>query len=80
MALSKGEKSAFDTIFRKYYPILCAYAKRLVNMEDAEELVEETMIWLWEHRESHTIESSLGNYLIKSVYHRMLNQKKWNEL
>lgn len=49
-------------------------------MEDAEELVEETMIWLWEHHESHTIESSLGNYLIKSVYHRMLNQKKWNEL
>lgn len=80
MALSKGEKSAFDVIFRKYYPVLCAYAKRLVGMEDAEELVEETMIWLWEHRESHTIESSLGNYLIKSVYHRMLNQKKRNEL
>ena len=79
-ALSKGEQSDFNSIFRKYYPILCAYGSRLVGLEDAKEIAEETMIWLWEHRESHVIETSLGSYLLKCVYRRALNQIKRNEI
>ena len=79
-ALSKGEQSAFNSIFRKYYPILCAYGSRLVGLEDAKEIAEETMIWLWEHRESHVIETSLGSYLLKCVYRRALNQIRRNEI
>ena len=79
-ALSKGEQSAFNSIFRKYYSILCAYGSRLVGLEDAKEIAEETMIWLWEQRESHVIETSLGSYLLKCVYRRALNQIKRNEI
>ena len=28
--LGKGEQEAFDRLFRKYYPMLCAYAHRFV--------------------------------------------------
>lgn len=79
-ALAKGEPSAFDSIFRRYYPVLCAYGSRLVGLEDAKEIAEETMIWLWEHRDSHVINSSLSSYLLKCVYRRALNQIKRNEI
>lgn len=80
VALSKGEKSAFDNIFRKYYPLLCTYGSRLVGLENAKEIVEDTLLWLWEHREVHVIETSLANYLMKSVYRRALNQLKKEQI
>ncbi len=71
--LRQGDRKAFDTLFRRYYPMLCAYLNRLVAAPDAEEIVQETMIWLWEHRERLVIETSLCRYLFKMVYHRTLN-------
>ena len=50
--------NAFDHLFRRYYPMLCAYAHRLVSLEDAEEIVQEVMLWLWENRGNLIIESS----------------------
>lgn len=47
-ALRQGDGNSFDHLFRKYYPMLCAYAHRLVSLEDAEEIVQEVMLWLWE--------------------------------
>lgn len=80
VALSKGEQTAFESIFKKYYPILCAYGTRFVDLEDAKEIAEETMIWLWEHRETHVIDTSLGKYLLRCVYHKALNHIKRNEM
>ena len=31
-SLRKGEQQAFDSLFRKYYPMLCAYARRFVEL------------------------------------------------
>ena len=72
--LQQGDKKAFNTLFRKYYPTLCAYAHRFVDLEDAEEIVQDVMIWLWENREILLIESSLSQYLLKMIYHRALNR------
>ncbi len=72
-ALQEGEQKAFDCLFRKYYPMLCAYAHRFVDLEDAEEIVQEIMLWMWEKREELVIESSLNQYLFRMTYHRALN-------
>lgn len=72
-ALCQGELQAYDSLFKKYYPMLCAYAHRFVNLEDAEEVVQEVMLWIWEKREDLPIESSLNQYLFKMTYHRSLN-------
>ena len=72
-SLRKGEQKAFDSLFRKYYPMLCAYAHRFIEMEDAEEIVQEIMLWVWEKRSELIIESSLNQYLFKMTYHRALN-------
>ena len=66
-------KKAFDTLFRRYYPMLCAYGHRFVELEDAEEIVEDSLLWIWENRETLVIESSLNSYLFKMVYRRALN-------
>ena len=72
-ALRQGDGNAFDHLFRRYYPMLCAYAHRLVSLEDAEEIVQEVMLWLWENRGDLIIESSLNQYLFKMTYRRVLN-------
>ena len=73
-SLRKGEQQAFDSLFRKYYPMLCAYARRFVELEDAEEIVQDSLLWIWENRETLVIESSLSSYLFKMVYRRALNK------
>ena len=73
LALSQGRKGAFDTLFKKYYPVLCAYARRSVEQNDAEEIVQEIMIWVWENRSFLNIETSFSQYLFKMTYNRCLN-------
>lgn len=50
-AIQKGDRSAFDVLFQKYYSVLCTYCYRFVRLEDAEEIVQDVMLWLWENRE-----------------------------
>ena len=73
-AVKRGDQKAFDTLFRRYYPMLCAYGHRFVELEDAEEIVEDSLLWIWENRETLVIESSLNSYLFKMVYRRALNK------
>ena len=80
MALRRGEMIAFDSIFKKYYPILCAYGNRFVDYEESKEIAGDAILWLWEHRETLQVETSLGRYLLKSVYHRSLNCIKQKQL
>lgn len=72
--MQQGDKKAFDTLFRKYYPILCAYAHRFVDLEDAEETVQDTLLWLWENKKTLIIKTSLSAYLFKMIHHRALNR------
>ena len=73
-AIQRGDQKAFDALFRRYYPALCAYGHRFVDLEDAEEIVEDSLLWIWENRETLVIESSLSSYLFKMVYRRALNK------
>lgn len=79
-AMQKGDRKAFDKLFQKYYPILCTYGYRFVRLEDAEEIVQDIMLWLWENRETSVIEYSLKQYLFKSVYHRSMTRIVQNEV
>ena len=72
-AIQRGDQKAFDALFRRYYPALCAYGHRFVDLEDAEEIVQEIMLWIWEKHSELIIESSLSQYLFKMTYHRALN-------
>lgn len=73
-AMQHGDKKAYGTLFRRYYPMLCTYANRFVSLEDAEEIVQDVMLWLWENREIQTFNTSFCQYLYKAVYHKCINQ------
>ena len=60
--MKQGNEQAFNNLFRKYYPILCAYGHNFVDLEDAEECAQETMLWLWNNREALIIQTSLSSY------------------
>ncbi|MDR2775648.1 MAG: RNA polymerase sigma-70 factor [Tannerella sp.] len=71
--LNKGDRNSFKRLFESYYSPLCEYASRYVSDVDAEELVQEYMVYLWENRETLVIETSLKAYLFAAVRYRCLN-------
>lgn len=79
--IKQGDEQAFNKLFRKYYPMLCAYGHKFINLADAEECAQETMLWLWNNREVLIIQSSLSHYLFTSIHNRALNMinKKENK-
>lgn len=74
-SISRGNKKAFNDFFMKYYTLLYEYSRYYVSAEDAKEVLQELMIWLWENRVTFVLgtTSSLRQYLITSVRHRCLN-------
>ena len=72
-AIRQGDWSAYRILFDRYYPVLCAYGNRFISLEDAEEVTQDTLLWVWVNRESLTIERSLSHYLLSMMYHRCMN-------
>ena len=71
-----GSKDAFKQMFIKFYSPRCEYASQYVSDEDAEELIQELMLFIWENRNSLFVEISLKSYLFMAVKHRCLNAIK----
>jgi RNA polymerase sigma-70 factor (ECF subfamily) len=78
--IREGNEKAFDTVFLKYYPGLCAYARQFVDFADGEEVVQDVLLWFWENRCRQVFESSLKNYLFKAVKNRCITLINRNEL
>lgn len=70
---------AFEALFRRYYPLLCAYGHRFVSLPEAEEIAQDCLLWVWEHRHALHMDTALGSYLLKMVYHKSLNLLKQSE-
>ncbi|MDR2042274.1 MAG: RNA polymerase sigma-70 factor [Tannerella sp.] len=77
--LQQGEEKAYKELFVRYYSPLCEYASRYIRDEEAEELVQDLMLYLWEAYEEIVIETSLKSYLFTAVKHRCLNAVKRKE-
>lgn len=78
--LKEGDTKSFDALFRKYYPLLCAYGCRFVCLESAEEIAQDALLWLWEHRTEDIVHLSLAKYLLKVVYRKALNHIEQEQL
>lgn len=73
-ALRQSDRKAYTLLFRKYYPMLCAYGHKFISLEDSEEIVQDVLFWLWQSRKELVIEKSLSQYLFKMIYHRAINK------
>lgn len=71
--LRSGDEKCFDAIYRRYYKPLCTYASRFVAINQAEELVQDTMMWVWENRTTLIPEMPLKSLLFTIVKNKSLN-------
>ena len=74
-ALKAGEEYVFDAVYRHYFSRLCAFCSQYVSeQEEIEEIVQDTMMWLWENRCSLLEELTLKTLLFTIVKNKALNR------
>lgn len=72
--IKNGDIKAFEMLFHQYYGYLCSYAVKIVNDKDeAEEIVQDFFVRLWEKRNQISIESSVKNYFFRSIKNLCIN-------
>lgn len=72
--LRQGDETAFDELFRTWYPSLVRSAESIVRSRAvAEEIVQDVMLELWRRRESLAPDTSPQAYLFQSTRNRSLN-------
>lgn len=72
-----GEERAAAALYRRYYPALLRFAFGSLHMRaDAEEVVQDVFLALWERRETLQIQVSVTAYLYTAVRNRILRTAK----
>lgn len=80
--LKEGDKDAFDKLFAIFGKKLYYFSLKYVNVkEEAEEIVQEVFLKIWEHRDRLDEHLSFNAYVIKIAKNLIFNkaQKKVNE-
>jgi len=78
--IKKSDEKAFETLFHTYYGYLCLYATKIIRDDSAaEEIVQDFFVKLWEKREQLFIETSLKNYLFRSIKNLCINYIQHNK-
>lgn len=73
--LKQGDQKAFKYVFDRYYVLLCRFANQMLNDTSlAEEIVDDAIFYLWEHRKEIEITYSIRAYLMRAVRNRCLNE------
>lgn len=72
-ALQEGNFEAYREIFNHYSPMLVRLAGVSVDIDSAEEIVQEVLLKLWLRRNSLDIKTGLAAYLFGSVKNRTAN-------
>lgn len=72
--LQKHDRIAFDQLYKQFYAGLVAFSSNYVSVEESEEIVQDTMLWIWENRENLVEEMNLKSYLFTIVKHKALNK------
>lgn len=72
-SLKSGSQEAFEKLYRFYYRGLCAFSSQYVSLAEAEEIVQDTMMWLWENKEKLNPELSVKSFLFTTVKNKSLN-------
>lgn len=77
--ISRGDTSAYEYIYKNYYAPLIGFANRFFP-EEAHEIVQDTLLKIWENREQLGEIQSLKSYLFRAVRNTCINHLKRQEL
>ena len=71
---SGTEKHAFSKIYLIYFPKLVRFAREyVVSIEDAENIVQDIFMYLWEHREHLDFDVNIKGYIYNYVKTRCIS-------
>ena len=71
--------AALETLFKRFFKPLRAYAFRFVNDKDlSEDIVQDVFLYVWENREKLYVSDGFHSYLFQSAYTRCLDYFKKN--
>lgn len=77
--IREGNKSAFETLFYKYYARLCVFSNTYVkSIDTSRDVVQDVYIKIWDNRENFYITQSLKAYLYQAVRNQSLNYLEKN--
>ena len=71
--MPRESNSAYDALFRRFYPRLFFYAQKIVGEDDAEDVVEEVFADLWRRKDEVEFGEKVQAFLYRAVYTRCLN-------
>ncbi len=72
--LKEGDEDSYRYIYKNHYSALCHFAMQYVrNKDEAQNIVDDVILHLWEIRDTLNIQTSLRGFLIQSVRNRCLN-------
>ena len=75
MRIKHGDEQALELLFRKYNVRLCVFANKFLNdPEEAQEIVQDMFVKIWEGRDEIDPEDSLKSYVFKIVQNLSLNK------
>lgn len=79
--LKEGDQTAFELLFHFYYPGLVMYSKQFTtDRMEAEEIVQEFFVKVWQKHHQVIPSDSLKNYLFSSVKNGSLNYLKHKKI
>lgn len=80
--LKDGDQTSFQKLYSTYAPKLFGFSRKYLNStQDAEEIVQEVFIRIWEKRQNIDENQSFSSYVIQAAKHRIYNgfRKRVNE-
>jgi|SRR5690606_5714314 len=73
--LRDGDQQAFKALYERYWTPLWSYARNaMVDPDDAEDIVQELFMTLWEKRVSLQINTSLKAYLYRATLNKVIDR------
>ncbi|WP_400261347.1 RNA polymerase sigma-70 factor [Sphingobacterium sp. SG20118] len=73
LMLKAGSNPAFTELYDRYWKkLFTAAANKVYNLEEAEDIVQQIFISIWNRREELEIHTSLSSYLSVAVKYRVL--------
>ena len=78
--IQKKDNKAFESYYKMHYKSFFVMAcKYLKNTEQAEEIVNDVFMKIWEDGHKITIDSSLKSYVYRAIINRSLNEIQKNK-
>jgi RNA polymerase sigma-70 factor (ECF subfamily) len=79
--IRQGDVDEYERLFRSCYKRLCIYAENIIgNRMDAEEIVCNLFVRIWEKREHLSVRGAMESYIVSAVHHEAINYLKHAEV